>query len=155
MHLVGFILRNLSRRTVTWTSNIMSVWLWYPACKSHYSSTTLNCFMNLVWLYNIFHRYFQKRYDFRENYIEQETCVLIFSTDFVWNISCLRIVRRGKVNSFHSSGGVLSNVARRCVWSRNLMNGGDRGPRWSAPPQGKKVNLHRYSREISAILVKF
>jgi hypothetical protein len=80
---------------------------------------------------------FPKRYDFRKNYFEHETCFFfIFLTNSVWNISCLRRIPRG--NSFHSSRGLLPTVARRCVWSRSRKNGGDTGPRWAAPPQEKK-----------------
>jgi hypothetical protein len=43
----------------------------------------------------------------------------------------------------HSSRGVLSTVARRCVWSRNLVIRGGHSPRWAAEPE-KIINNKQF-----------
>ena len=60
---------------------------WVFVCSLRYPSYNAPCCH--LWpalLYNIFSTLSHNRHDFRERYIENKMCVLIFSTKFVWNI---------------------------------------------------------------------
>ena len=72
--------------------------LWYYECKFVLSGMYITPYLHgSVLLYEIYMalQYFQKgslkkRYDFCKNFIEHETYILIFSTDFVCDISYLK-----------------------------------------------------------------
>jgi len=64
-------------------------WVWvcslsYPSCKAHVPYCIVICDLSVC---TIFSTVFHTRQDFRKKVTEHNTCVLIFSTNFVWNIS--------------------------------------------------------------------
>jgi hypothetical protein len=53
-----------------------------------------------------------------------------------WMFCLLCVVKwRSRRRNDHSSRGVLPTVARRCVWSRNLVKRGGHSPCWTAEPE--------------------
>jgi hypothetical protein len=56
-------------------------------CSTQSACAILYCHLWPVWLYHIFSTLSHKRHVFRKKVIEHKMYVLIFSTNFVWNIS--------------------------------------------------------------------
>jgi len=109
--------------------------------KTHEQSTeSVKCtnevetevFFPFVCIKSVFHRINKKK-----SHQGKDVCLLWVLCVVRW-----RSLRRAD----HSSRGVLLTVMRHCVWSRNLKNWGDHGPRWAAAPQEKKKRGRRATK---------
>ena len=70
-----------------WKNNKYYI-LWVCVCSLRHPACNVHCHLWPARLYNIFQHYFKKRQELkRKKTFEYKTCVLIFSTTFVWNIS--------------------------------------------------------------------
>jgi hypothetical protein len=78
----------------------------YPACKGHEPFYIMICGLSGCTIFSILSH---KRHDFRKDVIENKTCVLIFSTNFIRNISSYK---KNWTRYFHKCIYVVMESAR-------------------------------------------